>query len=58
MNKQEVITKVSQLSGVEYSDCCRVIEALEQVLSEELEASDGLRNAFGKVYQLLEFLKK
>lgn len=58
MNKEEVIIKVSQFSGVEYSDCEKVIEALELVLSEELENSNGIRNAFGKVYKLMGFLKK
>lgn len=58
MNKKEVVTKVSQLSGIEYSDCNKVIEALERVLSEELEATNGIRNAFGKVHKLMEFLKK
>lgn len=58
MNKKEVITKVSQLSGIRHSDCCKVIEALEQVLSEELKNSNGIRNAFGKVYKLIKFLKK
>lgn len=58
MNQNEVITKASQLSGIEYSDCDKVIEALEQVLSEELETSGGIKNAFGKVYKLMGFLKK
>lgn len=58
MNKKEVVTKVSQLSGIEYSDSCKVIEALELVLGEELETSNGKRNAFGKIYKLMEFLKK
>jgi len=57
MNKKEVVTKVSQLSGIEYSDCCKVIEALEQVLGEELESSDGIRNAFGKVYKLMDLFR-
>lgn len=57
MNKKEVITKVSQLSGIEYSNCIKVIEALEQVLSEELEASNGIRSAFGKIYRLMGYLK-
>ncbi|MBK5721812.1 HU family DNA-binding protein [Dysgonomonas sp. Marseille-P4677] len=58
MNKKEVITRVSQLSGIEYTSCDKVIEALEQVLSEELESSNGIRNAFGKVYKLIGFHKK
>lgn len=58
MNKKEVVTKVSQLSGVGYTDCDKVIEALEQVLSDQLEASNGIRDAFGKVYKLMGFLKK
>lgn len=58
MNKKEVVIKASQLSGVEYSDCDKVIEALERVLSEELKTSNGTRNAFGKVHKLMGFLKK
>ena len=58
MNKKEVVKKVSQLSGVGYSDCEKVIDALEEVFSEELETSNGIRNAFGKVHKLMEFLKK
>lgn len=58
MNKQEIITKISQLSGVKYSDCKKVTEALEQVLNEELETSNGIRNALGKAYKLIGFLKK
>jgi hypothetical protein len=58
MNKKEIVTKVSHLSGIEYSGCCKVLEALEQVLSEELDASDGIRNAFGKIYKLIGFLQK
>lgn len=58
MNKAEVVTKVSQLSGVEYSDCSKVIEALEQVLGNELEDSNGVRNALDKAYKLIGFLKK
>lgn len=56
MNKKEVVIKVSQLSGIEYADCCKVTEALEQVLSEELKTSNGTRNAFGKVHKLIGFL--
>lgn len=58
MNKKEVVLKVSQLSGIQYSDCSKVIEVLEQILSEELGTSNGIRNAFSKVYKLMGFLKK
>lgn len=58
MNKKKVTEKVSQMSGIELADCNRVINALEQVLSEELEASNGMRDAFGKIYKLMGFLKK
>lgn len=58
MNKKELIVKISQISGVESSDCCQVIEALEIVLSEELETSSSIRNVFGKVYKLMGILKK
>ncbi|MDU1891489.1 MAG: HU family DNA-binding protein [Dysgonomonas sp.] len=58
MNKTEVIEKVSQLSGVEASDCTKVLNALEQVLNNELEASGSIRNFVGKLYKLLSILKK
>lgn len=58
MNKKETIAKVSQLSGIEYSDCCKVIKALEQVLNEELENSKGVGNAFDKVYKIMGIFKK
>ncbi|MDR1403511.1 MAG: hypothetical protein LBJ60_07425 [Tannerellaceae bacterium] len=58
MNKREVVARASQLSGVEYSDCCKVVEALEQVLNDGLEASGGVKNALEKAYNLIGFLKK
>lgn len=58
MNKRDVVTKVSLLSGLEYSDCDRVIESLAQVLGEELKNSRGIRAAFGKLHKLMDVLKK
>jgi len=58
MNKKETMIKISDLSGIEYSDCCKVIETLEQILSKELDASNGIRSTFNRVHKLMEFLKK
>ncbi|MDR2917691.1 MAG: hypothetical protein LBV74_23105 [Tannerella sp.] len=58
MNKTEVTMKVSQLSGIRQEDCHKIIIALEQVLGEELNASNGVRNAFDKAYKLMGFLKR
>jgi len=57
MKKSETIEKIAQLSGVELTDCDKVLKALEQVLNEELKSSSGLKNAFGKIYRLLSFFE-
>ena len=57
MNRTEVITEISQISGVAPEDCDKVINALEQVLNRELESSKGIKNAFGKIYKLMSIFK-
>lgn len=58
MNKKETIEKVSQISQVSISDCEKVLDAFEIVLSNELEDSKGIRSFFDKVYKLMSILKK
>ncbi len=57
MNNQEMVLKVSQKSGINSPDCQKVLDALEQVLNEELENSKGVGDAFDKVYKILSFFK-
>ncbi|MFT3993589.1 MAG: HU family DNA-binding protein [Dysgonomonas sp.] len=57
MNKKETIEKVSQISQVSISDCEKVLDAFETVLSNELEDSKGIRSFFDKVYKLMSILK-
>lgn len=57
MNKKETIEKVSQISQVSISDCEKVLDAFEIVLSNELEDSKGIRSFFDKVYKLMSILK-
>ncbi|MFP3721697.1 HU family DNA-binding protein [Niallia circulans] len=55
MNNMEMITKVSEKSGVSTEDCQMVLKALEDVLSEELINSKDVGKAFDKIYKLLSF---
>ncbi|OIJ21524.1 hypothetical protein BKP45_01790 [Anaerobacillus alkalidiazotrophicus] len=57
MNKLEVAGKVSEKSGVNIIDCKKVIDAFEEVLSDELSNSGDISSAFDKVYNVLSFLK-
>ncbi len=52
-----MVLKVSQKSGINSPDCQKVLDALEQVLNEELENSKGVGDAFDKVYKILSFFK-
>lgn len=58
MNKNEIVLEVSMKSGVSIDDCKKVVDAFDEVLSEELRQSKGLKIAFDKAYQLLCFLKR
>lgn len=57
MNKTELIREVSRISGIESSDCIKVMDALEQALSQELESSQSVRNAFDKIHGLMSILR-
>ena len=58
MNKADVVAKVAQKSGVAPEACTKVLDALEEVLSQELSGAEGLGGAFDKVQQLLQLFKK
>ncbi len=57
MNKREIITKVSERSGISWEECEKVLDAFEEVLSDELSSSKKMSGAFDKVYKLMSFLK-
>ena len=57
MNKKETIEKISELSQVAYSDCEKVLDALETVLSSELTSSKGANSIFDKIYKIMGVLK-
>lgn len=57
MNKTEIAMKVSQRSGVDFEDCKKVLNAFEEVLSDELANSKGLGGAFDKLYRVMGFFK-
>lgn len=57
MNKTEVINQVAAQSGVDTETCARVLNALEDVLTNELSYSDGKTRAFDKIYSLLTYFK-
>lgn len=57
MNKAEVLSSVSRKSGVNLDDCQKVLDAFEEVLSDELANSKSIGNAFDKIYSLLTFIK-
>lgn len=57
MNKKETIEKVSELSQVVYSDCEKVLDALETVISNELESTKGAKGLFDKIYRILGAMK-
>lgn len=56
MNRTDVIKKVSALSEVGIVDCEKVIDALENVLEEELSSSSFI-NAFEKFTKLMKMFK-
>lgn len=58
MNKTDVIKKVSEISQIEVSDCKKVIDALEKVVSDELSSSKRKSYLFNTVYKIMSVLKK
>lgn len=57
MNNTEMVAKVSEKSGVNMNDCQKVLDAFEEVLSDELAHSEDVSSAFEKVYSVLHFFK-
>lgn len=55
MNREDVVNKVSERSGVEKEQCEKVLKALEKVLQDEL-AAGGLGGALGKITGVLGML--
>lgn len=58
MNKTEVINKLSLTTGVIEADCKKVLDALENILNDELASSKSVSNAFDKVYKLMQLFRK
>lgn len=57
MNNAEVVAKVAEKSGVNVDDCKKVLDAFEEVLSDELSNSKDIGSAFDKVYKVMSFFK-
>lgn len=49
--------KVSEMSGVNLTDCKNVLDAFEEVFSNELSQSGGAMNVFDKIYKVMSFIK-
>lgn len=58
MNNAEVINKVSENSGVNVNDCEKVLNALENLLDDELSNSKSVAGAFEKIYKLMTYFNK
>jgi hypothetical protein len=57
MNNAELIIQVSEVSGINTSDCEKVIKAFEQVLENKFAESQGAMNAIDKAYKILNYLR-
>lgn len=57
MNKRETIRAISEKTGIDTETCIKVTDSLETVLSDELEKSGGVKNAFDKIHNLLDIIK-
>lgn len=53
MNKREVISTVAERSGVSPEDCTKVLEAFEEVFSEEITRSKWKGTVFEYIYDIL-----
>jgi nucleoid DNA-binding protein len=56
MNKTEVITTVSEKSGVSKEDCEKVLNTFEAVLEERLSESKSIESAFNKIYKMMSLI--
>lgn len=57
MNKEGVILKVSEKSGVNEDDCKIVLSAFEEVVSNHISDSKGVGVAFDTIYKIMSFIK-
>ena len=57
MNNTKMILTVSERSGVNITDCAKVLQAFEESLTCELKNSKSVSNGFDKVYRVLSFFK-
>ncbi|MBY7142624.1 HU family DNA-binding protein [Virgibacillus sp. NKC19-3] len=58
MNHVELMSKISESTGVSITDCEKVLNALENVLDDELSNSTSVSGAFDKIYKLMTFFNK
>lgn len=57
MNKAEVLEKTAEKSGVGMEECKKVLNAFEDVLTNELSQSNNISHALDKIYHFWSFLK-
>jgi len=57
MNQSELIKEIATRTGVDEADCRIVLDALEDVLEENLAASGSVGGAVDKIYNLIGFLR-
>lgn len=57
MNKKETIIKISEMSGVNLTECEKVLDSFEVIFSNGLFQSGGAINAFDKIYKVMSFIK-
>jgi len=57
MNKKELVIKVAGKAQVSTDESLKVINALEEVLSEEFSDSGRSGSAFDKAYRIMSFFK-
>lgn len=57
MNNAKVIIQVSQKSGISKEDCKKLLDSLEDVISQELSEKGWKKTLFGTVYRMLSFVK-
>lgn len=58
MNNYELLKKISDDTGINIDDCEKVLNALEDVLDEELSNSKSASGAFDKIYKLMTYFNK
>ncbi|MFS0646247.1 HU family DNA-binding protein [Siminovitchia sp. 179-K 8D1 HS] len=57
MNKADVIEKVSEKSGIGMEDCQKVLDAFEDVFTDEFAQSENISHALDKMDRFWSFLK-